>query len=166
MKEGDKINAITSLYKHFGGNMSEVARRTGFSRETIRKYVMFERLPKPLKEMYEGGEVGIRTALKIANVFEGVDVDDSKIREAASALSKLQQTQIDKVAERVKQEPNVPVTEIVKKVQTHKQKGHEIKVTVVSDTYEKIDRFRSQNKTTIEVATVDLIEEGIKANEL
>lgn len=166
MKARDKINTITSLYKHFGGNMSEVARNTGFSRETIKKYVMYERFPKPLKEMYDNKTITMGTAIKIANAFFGQDVNEAKIRESALILSKLQQKQIDKVAERIKHEPDVPVSEIVKKVQGQKQKSYEIKVRVISDTYAKIDKFRSQNDTTIEIAAVDLIEEGIKANEL
>lgn len=166
MKARDKINTVTSLFKHFGGNMSEVARSTGFSRETVKKYVMYERLPKPLKEMYDDGTIKMGTALKIANVFDGVDVDEAKIRDSALVLAKLQQKQLDKVAARVKYEPNASISEIVKKVQNQKQKNYEIKVEVVSETYVKIDKFRSRNDTTIEVATVDLIEEGIRANEL
>lgn len=166
MKMSDKLNTITSLYKHFGGNMSEVARYTGFSRETVRKYVKYERLPQVLKKMYDEGTIEIHAAIKIADVFDGMDVDDSKLRESAVALSKLQQKQMDGVAERMKLEPKQPVTEIVKKVLNQKQRGHEIKINVVSATYEKIDKFRSQNKTTIEIAAADLIEDGIKANEL
>lgn len=167
MKDSDKINAITSLYKHFGGNQAEVARSTGFSKYTIRKYVKYDRLPKPLKEMYDNNEIGIEVALRVADMFDDIEGDDSKIRQTALACSNLQKKQIVKVGERMKLEPEVPISEIVQKVQNLKEKSHEITITVFSETYGKIAKFKSQNKIrTIEGAAEDLVEDGIKANDL
>ena len=167
MKDGDKINAITSLYNHFGGDISEVARSTGLSKTTIRKYVKFVRLPEPLKKMVENNEVAITVALETADMYEDTSVDDSVIKQTAQELSKLQRKQREKVVQRAKEDPREPVNEIVQKVQRQKQKGHQITVNVLSDTYEKIDKFKSRNNNpTIEGATEDLIEDGIKANDL
>lgn len=167
MKDGDKINAITSLYNHFGGDISAVARSTGLSKTTIRKYVKFVRLPEPLKKMVENNEVAITVALETADMYEDTSVDDSVIKQTAQELSKLQRKQREKVVQRAKEDPREPVNEIVQKVQRQKQKGHQITVNVLSDTYEKIDKFKSRNNNpTIEGATEDLIEDGIKANDL
>jgi len=167
MKDGDKINAITSLYNHFGGNISEVARSTGLSKSTIRKYVKFVRLPEVLKKMVENNETVITVALETADMYEDTDVDNEIIRQTALELSKLQRKQREKVVQRAREDPREPVNEIVRKVQHQKQKGHQITVTVLSDTYEKIDKFKAQNKNpTIEGAVEDLIEDGIKANDL
>lgn len=167
MKDGDKINAITSLYNHFGGNVSEVARSTGLSKATIRKYVKFVRLPEVLKKMVENNETVITVALETADMYEDTNVDDEIVRQTALELSKLQRKQREKVVQRAREDPREPVNEIVRKVQHQKQKGHQITVTVLSDTYEKIDKFKAQNKNpTIEGAVEDLIEDGIKANDL
>jgi len=167
MRDGDKTNAITSLYNHFGGNVAEVSRQTGLSPSTIKRHVNYVRLPEPLKKMVDDKKVNIKVAIKTADMFDGVDVDDSKICQTASMLAKLQNPQIIKVAERVKRDPNEPVSEIVQKVRNQKQKEHHITVKVYSDTYEKISKFKTMNqKHTIEGAAEDLIDDGIEANRL
>lgn len=167
MRDGDKVNAITSLYNHFGGNMSEVARRTGLSTSTIKKYVNYVRLPEPLKKMVDEKKINVKVAMQTADMYDNVDVDNSTICQTASEIAKLQKPQIVKVAERVKHDPGEPISEIVRKVRSQKQKDHQITVTVFSDTYEKIDRFKTMNqKSTIEGAAEDLIDDGIEANRL
>lgn len=171
MTEIDKVNAITTVYNHFG-KVSSTVRVTGLSAPTIRKYVKAARLPPTLKQAVEEGKLRLTSALDATDIHKYDDdpdnADVSAIFDTAKEMQKLVVKQKKRVKERVKEEPDKPIKEVIKEVTETKRHIHQITVSVESDTYERINLYKDKKDDidTISLATVELVEEGLASNNL
>ena len=167
----DKINAVTRVYNHFG-NMRDTAAATGFSEPTIRSYVKISRLPADLKSAIEKEGLSLQAALDAADMYgyDSHDPDAGKIHvmlESARVMQKLAGKQKKRVIEIKRNNPDMSVSDIIKSMASKPRITREIKVSVESDTYDRIDTYKDREKiASIPIAAVNLIEDGLKANEV
>ena len=172
MTEMDKINAVTSVYNHFG-SVRNTVKVTGLSDYIIRKYVKVNRLPPPLKAAVDNGEIKLTAALDAADIHDydadepnGADV--SVIVTTAREMQKLAGKQKKRVKERKNEQPEKPVDEIIKEVKSVQRRTRQITITIESDTYEKVGVYKDKKDDidTIPLAAAELVEEGLTANHL
>lgn len=171
MTEIDKVNAITTVYNHFG-HVKSTASVTGLSEPTIRKYVKAARLPPTLKKAVDEGKLKLTSALDATDIH-GYDADPdnaniNEILDTAKEIQKLAGKQKKRVKERVKEEPNKPVKKVIEEVINVKPKTFKIEIVVESNTYERINSYmdKKDDIDTIQLATVELVEEGLASNEM
>jgi ParB/RepB/Spo0J family partition protein len=171
MDDIDKINAVTAVFNQFG-SIKLTKQQTGLSENTIRNYVKFNRLPQELKKAVEKGEVKITAALEAADLYDYDPTNEKNaptkdILEAAKEMQKLVGKQKKRVKELSKTQPDKPKIEIIEEVKTTKRKTRPITIEVESDTYGRIDTYREKNDiNSVPIAAADLVEEGLKANNL
>jgi len=171
MEEIDKINAVTAVYNQFG-SVKLTKQQTGLSENTIRNYVKFNRLPQELKKAVEKGDVKIGAALEAADLYDYDPTNKNNapaedMLEAAKEMEKLVGKQKKRVKELVKTQPAKSKIEIIEEVKTTKRKTKPITIEVESDTYGRIDSYREKNEIdSVPLAAADLVEEGLKSNNL
>jgi ParB/RepB/Spo0J family partition protein len=117
---GDKANAITKLYIHFGRNASETARRTGLSVPTILDYVAIEeQSTEKLKDKLTRREITKTDARRILIASQG---KKKKINELIEEFPKLKAYEKDRAVEFGKKNPDAPAGDIIKEGRTPKYK--------------------------------------------
>ena len=172
MTEMDKVNAVTSVYNHFG-SIGNTVKATGLSDVTVRKYVKVARLPPPLKAIVEDGEVKITAALDAADIHD-YNADDpgktdmSAIIATAKEMQTLAGKQKKRVKEQKKEQPEKSVGEIIAEVRENPRQQRRITITIESDTYDRVSVYKDKKDdiSTIEIATEHLVEAGLEANDL
>ena len=172
MTEMDKINAVTSVYNHFG-NVRDTVKVTGLSDYIIRKYVKINRLPSQLKTAVDNGEIRLTAALAATDVhdYDADDLDNadvSVIVATAREMQKLAGKQRKRVKDRKNEQPEKPVSEIIDEVKSVQRRTREILITIESDTYERVGVYKDKKDdiATIPLAAAELVEEGLTANHL
>ena len=171
MSKTDRINATTVVYDHFG-SVRDTAKMTGLHESTIRRYVEISRLPGLLREAVERGAVPMRAALDAADIY-GYDpanpesVSAESMLEAAERLRRLSAPQRKHVKEMHRGNPDMPVPDIVKKVEGLRGSRRSIVIDVASDTYSRIDAYREAGGIdTVPLAAADLVEDGLSAHDM
>ena len=172
MTEMDKVNAVTSVYNHFG-SVRNTVKVTGLSDYIVRKYVKVNRLPPPLKAAVDNGEIKLSAALDATDIHD-YDADDpgsadvSVIVATAKEMQKLAGKQKKRVKERKNEQPEKPVDEIIDEVKSVQRRTREITIKIESDTYERIGMYKDKKDDigTIPLAAAELVEEGLIANQL
>ena len=172
MTDMDKVNAVTAVFNHFGKIRSTVM-ATGLSDGTIRKYVKVARLPPPLRVAVETGEVGIVAALDASDIHDydadnPDNTDASVIVSTAKEMQKLVGKQKKRVKEIKKEQPNKSLDEIIEEVKSVPRKTREITIKIETGTYDRINLYKDTKDeiVTIPLATVELVEDGLTANNL
>jgi ParB/RepB/Spo0J family partition protein len=171
MEEIDKVSAVTAVYNQFD-SIKMTCQKTGMSESTIRRYVKFNRLPEDLKKAVEKGELKLSSAVESADLyaFDPTNKNNAPVKdmlETAREMEKLVGKQKKRVKELVKTEPDKPKLEIITEVKKTKRKTRPITIEVESDTYGRIDTYREKKEIdSVPLAAVELVEDGLKANDL
>ena len=171
MNKRDRINATTVVFERFG-SVEKMAESTSLPRHAIRRYVEASRLPESLREAVLAGKLSIRAALDAADMhaYDPEDpgsVDPAEMLATATEMQSLTGKQKSYAREMKSNKPDRPIGEILDTIRTLDLEKHDIMISIESDTYSRIQIYREQNKIgTVEAATLDLVEDGLAANEV
>jgi ParB/RepB/Spo0J family partition protein len=171
MSDEDRIAAVTACYVQFD-SISITSRKTGISEGRVRKYVKFMRLPACLKKLVEDGTISIATALDTANLF-GFDTpdigetDEKEVIDCAKEQDKLTSKQKKRVGEIHREKPEKPIIDVIGGVKERQPTTKKLTIEVESTTYSNIGVYAESKKIkTNELAATELIDEGLKSNDI
>lgn len=171
MNKRDRINATTVVFERFG-SVEKMAESTSLPRHAIRRYVEASRLPESLREAVLAGKLSIRAALDAADMhaYDPEDpgsVDPAEMLATATEMQSLTGKQKSYAREMKSDKPDRPIGEIFDTIRTLDLEKRDIVISAESDTYSRIQLYIEQNKIgTVEAATLDLVEDGLDANEV
>ncbi len=157
----DLVDACTYLYKQYGSARA-VADETGLPYSDVLNYVKYDRLRPELRELYDQGEVELRTALRAQDAAEimGGDVATNAIA-LANEMKPMTHAQQRKLASGVKSSPDKPLDETIEAAKTGAQIS-QIVVTVGSELLQRLQLFAQEEHTSQDEAAATLIEEGLE----
>ena len=157
----DLIDACTYLYKQYGSARA-VADETGLPYSDVLNYVKYDRLRPELRELYDKGEVELRTALRAQDAAEvmGGDVASNAIA-LVNEMKPMTYAQQKKLASGVKSTPDKPLDETIEAAKTGAQIT-QIVVTIGIELLQKLQLFAQDEHTSQNEAAATLIEEGLE----
>ena len=171
MSEEDRIAAVTACYNEFN-SIKITAEKTAMPISRVNKYVKYVRLPPVLKELKDGGEISLKTALDTANLFDldssnlG-DIPEEEVKACAIESEKLTTKQKKRVKEIKNEKPQEKIGTIINLVRERKEKRIEIKTEIMSDSYARVEVFKNKNKLkSIALAAEELIDDGLDSNKI
>ena len=131
------------------------------------------RLPACLKQLVENGTISLTTALDTANLF-GFDTpdigntDEKEVIDCAKEQDKLTSKQKKRVEEIHEEDPEKPIIEVIGGVRERQPTTKKLTIEVESNTYSGIGTYREKRKElkTDELAASELVDEGLKANNI
>ena len=171
MSDEDRIAAVTACYVQFD-SISITSRKTGISEGRVRKYVKAMRLPACLKQLVENGTISLTTALDTANLF-GFDTpdigntDEKEVIDCAIEQDKLTSKQKKRVGEIHVQDPEKPIIDVIDGVRARQPTTKKLTIEVEATTYSGIGTYKNSKKIqTEELAASELVDEGLKANDI
>ena len=157
----DLIDACTYLFKQYG-SAKAVAEETGLPYADVLNYVKYDRLLPELRELYDQGEVELRTALRAQDAAEvmGGDVAGTAIA-LANEMKPMTYAQQKKLATGVKESPHKPLDETIETAKTGAQIT-QIVVTIGTELLQRLQLFAKDEDTSQNEAAATLIEEGLE----
>ena len=157
----DLVDACTYLYKQYGSARA-VANETGLPYSDVLNYVKYDRLRPELRELYDRGEIELRTALRAQDAAEvmGGDVATTAIA-LANEMKPMTHVQQRKLATGVKLTPDKPLDETIEAAKTGAQIT-QIVVTIFVELHQRLYNFAQDEHTSLDEAAASLIEEGLE----
>lgn len=140
----DVIDACTAFYNRYG-SMKAVAEELGLPYNRVRKFVLYDRLPKKMKQMVNDNKVSLDHALKAtdaATSHEG-DVDVGKAQNLANEMKALTSNQKQTVVEVAKANPAASADEIIEKAKKPK-KIVTLRITLAVRHYESLKKVANE----------------------
>lgn len=152
----DLIDACTDLYRKYG-SIKSVADELGLPYNSVRPYVKFERLRSALQSAVEGGELDIKTALKVEDKLGDRVIEPSDLCSLCAQLSQMTHAQrSDYVKE---SSTDDLLNSHTPSVQLPSRPGRvrQIVVTLREDHYEGLRRWASDESMTQDRAAARII---------
>lgn len=171
MTRADRINAVTALSRRFD-SVRAMADATGLSGPTIRKYLNVSALPVGLQNLMSSKGIPMSVLLEASRLygFDPKDGAQNNVDEMVKVAVKMQgmtKPQRNKVRDIARDNPGTPVDGIVERVRAEKQVRRDIVIPVGDEMYSRMGVYRDKRGLgTVERAAVDLIEDGLEANEV
>ena len=163
MVDLDAIDAATEAYKKYG-TLKAVSEITGLSRDTVSKYVKFDRLPKQVQKAVADNEIKLQTALDAADALtwdSGEIEEEEKVLEMAKEMERLSGTEKRKAKEIAQSDPGKSINYILSET---KKPGIKKPVTIelwMKD-YERLNTYsESEQIGDIPTAAALLVLEGL-----
>jgi ParB family chromosome partitioning protein len=111
----DAADAITALYREFGGNDKRVASETGLSLRKVRQYIYIEELASPeTKQKLRQGKV---KPVDVQRALRAASDDIGKADKLLDRMKEYDKYQKERMVEYGQQNPNASVREIVAKAE-------------------------------------------------
>jgi ParB family chromosome partitioning protein len=165
LNQKDLIDVCTYLYKKYG-TIKAVVEETGLRWDDVRKYVKYDRLVEPLKEMVDKGEVNMDVALRAQDAAEaaadasGVFESDDAIK-LAKEMRSMSQAQRKKIQKDISNSPNPSVDEVIEQAKRG-GKITQILVTLGASAHQSLHRYAADEGASIDSVAADLIEQGLR----
>ena len=111
LNNADKAEAITALYKEYGGDDRNVARELGLSLRTVRDYIRIEEEATP--EAKEALKRKVISKADLKRVIDAAQGDPNKINELLELMPKLSRYEKPRAVEYAKDNPEASADEII-----------------------------------------------------
>jgi ParB family chromosome partitioning protein len=134
----DVVDVCTALFRKYGTAIA-VADETGIPYSKVLKYVKYERLTTPLRQLIDGGNVSLDSALAaqdIATDPETKHVDEGLAFKAAQGMSSLSRVEVSQLKRRIQGKRSRPsqdavLDEIAGFVETRRASNRQLNDTVI-----------------------------------
>lgn len=165
LNQKDLIDVCTYLFKKYG-SIKAVVEETGLKRDDVTKYVKYDRLKKPLKELVDTGEVGMDVALRAQDAATAAaeSTGEFKTEDAlklAKEMEPMSHAQRKKIHKDIKSSPNPSIDKAIE----HAKSGGKITqvvVTLGTNAHQSLHKFATEEGSTIDDAAAELIEQGLR----
>lgn len=165
LHSSDLIDVCTYLYKHYG-SINAVCASTGLSSNRVREYVKYDQLIPKLKEMVDGGDVKLDTALRAQRAAEAsgtIDpVEATQLALEMDPMSGAQRRAIVKARER---NPDRSADDIIEEAKAGGRITQTI-VTLSTEVHGALRRYATLQSTSVDDAAGMLIREALYQNNL
>lgn len=158
----DLVDSCTALYKHYG-SLKVVAEETGLPYRKVQEYVKADRLIEPLRKLAEEKKIEWQLALKAQDAATSSDgtVDEAKALKFAESLKTMAGPYRKNLLDLAESDPSKSAEEVIEEARKPPRQVS-LRVTLLQDSAEALDRFAKDEKATPEEAAVDLIISGLK----
>ncbi|GAA1265820.1 hypothetical protein GCM10009677_17430 [Sphaerisporangium rubeum] len=157
----DIIDGCTALYRRYG-SARMVAEETGLPYNEVRKHIKYDRLTPVLQNMVDSGEASLDVALKVQDLTDSsVPMAQDEVKALAAGLSNMTAVQRRSVLKSKVQNPETPVTVLLKEASTEK-KPRQIIVTLSPEEHRTLQLYAKQEKMTQDVAAQRLLSDALR----
>ena len=156
----DLIDACTYLFRKYG-SIRAVSEETGLAYQKVSKYVKYDQLIEPLRELVDNGTVKLQTALRAQRAASvSGDVNPEEAVEFAIEMQPLSGIQQSKMIETREDNPHLP-SDVV--IEDAKQGGKvtQTLVTLTTIVHASLRDYARAEDTNLDDAASMLIQEGL-----
>ena len=156
----DERDACLILWRRYN-NVDLIIEDTGLPASKVRKYLKFNSLVRPLKDLVDRDEVGLEAAYTAQKALEvtGV-VDEKEVVGVAKELQGMSTPQRKKVAKKRKESPEKPMGAIIEEAKSG-EKLIQVAVTLGEASHKGLQKYAQSEGTNQNSACGELIEEGL-----
>lgn len=155
------IDACTKLFKRYG-SIKMVAQETGLRYDYVSKYVKYDQLVEPLKEMVDDAKLDMKVALqaqKAASTPEG-DIDEEAAEKYAQELASISNAQRKNFVKAVRADPTASVEERIER--GRKQPVlKQVVVTLEESSLTGLNSYAKDEGVNQDEAAASLIDDGL-----
>lgn len=156
----DLIDVCTELYRKYG-SVKDVSKETGLPYHKVSKYVKYDQLIPQLRELVDGGEVNVQTALRAQKAAgTGGEINAIDAVEFAKEMAPMSGAQQGKIVEDREANPELPADQVIENAKTG-GKITQINVTLTTRTHGSLKRYADTEGTRLDDAARMLIESGL-----
>ena len=156
----DERDACLILWRRYN-NVDLIIEDTGLPASKVRKYLKFNSLVRPLKDLVDRDEVGLEAAYTAQKALEvtGV-VDEKEVVGVAKELQGMSTPQRKKVAKKRKESPEKPMGAIIEEAKSG-ERLIQVQVTLGQPIHKGLQKYAKSEGANQDDACGELIEEGL-----
>ena len=159
----DLVDVCTYLY-HKYGSMKVVSEETGLPYDKVRRYVKYDQLVPPLRQLVDTG-LPMQTALRAQRAASvSGQVNEEEAVKFAKEMSPLSGAQQSKMVETRSKNPLMSADDIIEDAKSG-GKIIQLSVTLASGTHAGLARYARSQGTNLDDAAGTLIRDGLDAND-
>ncbi len=156
----DERDACLILWRRYN-NIDLIIEDTGLPASKVRKYLKFNSLVRPLKDLVDRDEVGLEAAYTAQKALEVTgDVDEEEVVGVAKELQGMSTPQRKKVTKKRKESPEKPMGAIIEEAKSG-EKLIQVAVTLGEASHKGLQKYAQSEGTNQNSACGELIEEGL-----
>ena len=165
LHSSDLIDVCTYLYKRYG-TLKAVCDETGLSYSKVSEYVKYDQLIPKLKEMVDGGEVKLDTALRAqrAALASGRN-DPEEATQFAMEMEPMSGAQRSAIVKARENNPDRPADDILEEAKAGGRLTQTV-VTLTTEVHGALRQYATSQGTNVDDAAGMLIREALYLNNL
>ena len=165
LHSSDLIDVCTYLYKRYG-SVKAVCDETGLSHNKVSQYVKYDQLIPKLKEMVDGGEIKLATALRAQRAAQASGrTDPEEATQFAMEMEPMSGAQRSAIVKARENDPDRSADDIIEEAKAGGRLTQTV-VTLTTKVHRALRQYASSQGTNVDDAAGMLIREALYQNNL
>ena len=165
LHSSDLIDVCTYLYKRYG-TLKAVCEETGLSYNKVSEYVKYDQLIPKLREMVDGGQVKLDTALRAQRASQAAGKTDAEeATQFAMEMEPMSGAQRSAIVKARENEPDRTADDIIEEAKAGGRLTQTV-VTLTTEVHGALRQYANSRGTNVDDAAGMLIREALYENNL